>query len=560
MRIRERGRAAMAGALGAMLLAIALVAGACSGPADGPAGGSVTPISPPAAGGGPPAGTAGTPGAFVSPGGGSSGGGPPVATVAPGGGAGGVGTGPGSGLPTALPRPGPFTATVVVHASARPLGAIGDRYTGLSFESGTLNSGQFTATGNLPRLLRNLGPALMRFGGLTADQAAFTGISPGALAGLAALARASGWQVIYSENLGHFNAAAVRADARAVAGALGPHLAAIGCGNEPDGFPVDRLRPKDYTVGDYLTEADACLAAVRAGAPRAPLEGADLTGARDWLSAYAAREKGRLAIIGQHLYGAGCVRNYAGLAPQVADAALLSPSIVTKKEIPAFQWLVADAASAGARPVISEVNSVCSGGLPGVSNSFAAALWSINFMLTGAEHGVTGVNFHGGLTGGLSTSGLTSTGDCFYYSALCPTPGDPGHFTIRPLYYGLLFTHLLGAGAMLPVTVGASAPRAYVTAFAVRPASGGTRVMLENMTGSPATIALDPGTGPRAVDVTRLTAPGLTATSGLRIAGASVGPDGAFTPGRPLRVACPAGRCRVLLAPFTAAIVATSAS
>lgn len=213
----------------------------------------------------------------------------------------------------------------------------------------------------------------MRFGGNTVDDGSFPGISPSALVGLAGLARASGWTVLYSEDLGHYDAAAVTADASRVATALGPGLAAIACGNEPDAYGGKGYRPSPYTVAEYLKDAATCLAAVRAEAPSAPPEGADLTGAANWLLAYANQESGRLAYLGQHLYIAGCVKDYAGQSAVQADAKLLSPALVTR-EVSNFKWLVADAKVARARPTMSETNSICSGGLAGVSNSYTAAL------------------------------------------------------------------------------------------------------------------------------------------------------------------------------------------
>ena len=116
--------------------------------------------------------------------------------------------------------------------------------------------------------------------------------------------------MLYSENLGSFNAynaTAVTTDANAVATALGPRLSAIACGNEPDGFVRDGWRPSPYTAAEYLPDAAACLAAVRAGAPNAPLEGADLTGAITSLAGGRTpiRSLGQLAWVGQHIFPAG---------------------------------------------------------------------------------------------------------------------------------------------------------------------------------------------------------------------------------------------------------------
>jgi hypothetical protein len=433
-----------------------------------------------------------------------------------------------------------------VNASAKAVGAINGHYVGLSFESGTLNTGQFDNVGNLAQLLRNLGSSVMRFGGLTVDRPSFTGITPSALAGLVRLAKASNWTVLYSENLGNYNAAAVTADAKAVAAALGPRLSGIACGNEPDAFATDSWRLSPYTAADYLQDAAACLAAVRAGAPNAPLEGADLTGAPTWLASYAEQESGQLASVGQHIYPAGCVDNYAGESAREAAGKLLSPATFAK-EVSILKWAAADAKIAKAPLLISEANSICSGGLAGVSNSFASALWAIDFLLTAAENGVSGVNFHGG---------LNFVGGCFFYSPLCQVAGKRHEYAARPMYYGMLFTHLLGTGNLLPVTMTTRPRNDDVKAFALKPATGGgLRVLMENMTYLPANVTLSVASSTRSVRVLHLTAPGLTATSGVRIQGAAIGTNGTIKPGAPTIIKCSSGKCQLPITPYTAVLV-----
>jgi hypothetical protein len=109
------------------------------------------------------------------------------------------------------------------------------------------------------------------------------------------------------------------------------------------------------------------------------------------------------------------------------------------------------------------------------------------------------------------------TGTCAAYSEICPTAGDPREFTARPVYYGLVFTHLLGTGKFLPVKVSTGATARNVVAYALKPASGGPRVMVENLTSLPTTITLAVGGNATSAKVLRLTAPGLLAKSGVRI-------------------------------------------
>jgi hypothetical protein len=71
---------------------------------------------------------------------------------------------------------------------------------------------------------------------------------------------------------------------------------------------------------------------------------------------------------------------------------------------------------------MSEGNTCYSGGKAGVSNTFASALWVLDFMLSVAAAGGSGVNLHGG-------------GDGMY----TPIAGSMERgFSARPIYYGML--------------------------------------------------------------------------------------------------------------------------
>jgi hypothetical protein len=57
-------------------------------------------------------------------------------------------------------------------------------------------------------------------------------------------------------------------------------------------------------------------------------------------------------------------------------------------------WVVADAGAAQAPAIISEANSASCGGVPGVSDSPAAAVWAVRFVLSALETGFREVRFH----------------------------------------------------------------------------------------------------------------------------------------------------------------------
>jgi hypothetical protein len=432
--------------------------------------------------------------------------------------------------------PSRVSSTATVDLAGSSSGNLPARYLGLSFESGSaVNSGSFDDVGNLPRLLENLGPGILRFGGNSVDLT-YTGASPAALAGLDRLVRATDWQVMYSVNLGHFNAGRVSRDARAVAGALGGYLTSIACGNEPDDYAGhgisghSGIRSPAYTETDYLKEAQACIRAVRTGAPAAPISGPD-TAHVSWLPQYAAVEKGTISLLTVHYYPLSACHG-----PGTA-AALLSRATAAGE---ASAVSAAAAHTAGVSLRMSETNSAACGGIPGVSNTYAAALWAVDYLLTGAEHGATGMNFHGFLAH-----------TCHGYTPLCQV--GPDQYAAQPVYYGLLFTHLLGTGELLPVTVH---PAASIAAHALRSAGGAIRVVIENLSGAAVGISLRAGSVSGTATALRLTGPSLTATSGVRIQGAQVQPDGTFTLHAPSRLACYSGSCRVEVGAYSAVMVA----
>ena len=121
----------------------------------------------------------------------------------------------------------------------------------------------------------------------------------------------------------------------------------------------------------------------------------------------------------------------------------------------------------------------------------------------------------------------------------------------EPLYYGLLFTHLLGSGQMLRTTVSATAN---VAAHAVT-SGGKTSVVVENPNATPAALTLKAAGVSGTASVLHLTGSSLAATSGIRIQGAAVSSSGTFAPGAATHVICSAGVCKLTIAPYSAVIM-----
>lgn len=422
--------------------------------------------------------------------------------------------------------------TVTVDLSGRTLGLLPARYLGLSYESSsTDNARAFPDEGNLPRLLKNLGPGIIRLGGNSVD-ASYAGPSQTALAALAKLVKSTSWNVIFSVSLGHFTAERASRDAAEASRALGTRLLALACGNEPDDFAGNGIRAASFTETDYLRQARTCINAVRSAVPDAKIAGPD-TSHLTWLARYASAEAGTISLLTQHYYPLSDCDLWDGTA-----VALLSRTTAAA-EVATISTAAAAARTTGVPLRISETNSASCGGIPGVSDTFASALWAVDYLLTGAEHGASGMNFHDSMTS-----------HCNAYSPLCRT--GTSRFSVRPLYYGLLFAHLLGTGRLLPVTTDSAANLA---AHAIRTSEGKVRVVIENLAAGPAIITLHARTASGPATIERLTAPSPDATSRIRIQGATIRPSGALTPGAPDHAACRSGTCKLRLPPYSAAIV-----
>ncbi|HUZ37349.1 MAG TPA: hypothetical protein VMV17_13575 [Streptosporangiaceae bacterium] len=457
--------------------------------------------------------------------------------------------------PASLPRPAAArqplvqppratsATTITIDPTAPGLGRVASRYVGFSYSSSDINSGHFAPAGNYPALLANFGPGVMRFGGNSVDLSSYTGISASALAGLAKLAAKTGWKVIYTVNLGAFNATEVTADASHVAAGLGASLAGISCGNEPDRYR-SRLRSSTYTEQDYLTtDLPKCLAAVHAGAPGAPIAGPD-TYHTSWLPPYAtAAHAGQvpdLAFLAEHLYP----MTNCGSATPGGAATLLSAATMSAEDS-VLAATSSAAATAGVPWLIAETNSASCSGIPGVSNTYASALWAADWLMRGAEHGARGMYVNGSLNH-----------HCGGYTPLCEVSSN--QYLAEPVYYGMLFAHLMGTGVTLPAQVTTTASGS-ITAHAVRTTTGRIKVMAENLTASPTSVVLQVAGVSGAASTLRLrdtNGNSLSATSGVRIQGASVTSAGTFTPGAPGHLACKAGKCTLTLPAHSGLILA----
>ena len=146
-----------------------------------------------------------------------------------------------------------------------------------------------------------------------------------------------------------------------------------------------------------------------------------------------------------------------------------------------------------------------------MSDTFASTLWGLDYMFTAAENGAAGLDFHEGES-----------------PAVYAPIGDD--LAAMPLYYALLAFHYAAPNGRIVKDTTASL-QANITSHAVVKAGGTLEVVIINKdTAAPAAVALTTDKPHTAATVLRLTAPAVSATSGVTFGGSTVRGDGRWSP------------------------------
>jgi len=270
--------------------------------------------------------------------------------------------------------------------------------------------------------------------------------------------------------------------------------------------------PSEISPNSYVRDFDSYARVLARVAPNVPLVGpviaypaVDL----DWIARLLAGPHPRLGTVSVHLYPySACADRGSPSYPSVAK--LLSGN-ATAGLAEAITPAVRLAHRAGLPLRVTELNSVTCGGLPGVSNTFATALWAPDALFALLQAGVDGVNVHVREQAINGAFALRNRG-----------------LIARPLLYGLvLFARTLGEDARL-VHVRVRAARALrLSVWAVRVAGGVLHVLLIDKSNRAATVRLElPAHGPASVE--RLLAPSADSSSGVTLAGQQLGDDGSW--------------------------------
>jgi hypothetical protein len=406
-------------------------------------------------------------------------------------------------------------AVLVTEGQGRPP-EIPPDFVGLSYEKSSLSLPLFSAdNAAMVTLFRRLGPGVLRIGGNSVDRTLWDPTGPGLQHGLVAPAdvsrlarflRVAGWRIIYGLNLGTAAPRAVAEEAAAARAAFGGLLVAFEIGNEPDLYHSNGLRPRDYSYNDFLTEWESDARSVSRRVPDASFAGpATARDFRGYTLPFSRDARDQISLLTHHYYRAN------GELPTSTIDLMLSPD----PRLGELLGELADAARAGDILLgfrLGEASSFFNGGAPGVSDSFASALWVIDFLFRCASAGASGVNLHGGGDG----PGYTPIAD-----------NGASVQDVRPAYYGMLLFSMAARGSMAGVAV--KGTDSSVSAWAVFGRDHSLRVILVNA-GEPAGTPVDVEvpSSYRAVSLLRLENTSLAAEKGTLLGGAPIRPDGTW--------------------------------
>jgi hypothetical protein len=330
---------------------------------------------------------------------------------------------------------------------AKPVtAAIPPNFIGLGYEiSSVARTGLLSASNrSYVELVRGLGSkGVIRIGGNTSDYSKFSvaGVATPAakatvingqnLRELGSFLEATGWDLIWGLNLGRGTEQEAVEEARAVAAAARHHLFAFEIGNEPDLFGNRAThRPTGYAYKDFLLDYRRYKTAIGRELPESAFAVPFVDRDTNWVAQFAADEGHDLKLLTHHYYRE-CANPTSTLDKLLHD----DPKLPRQLE-----QLAAASAASHLPYRICETNSFCGGGKPGVSDTFGAALWVLDFMFKLASAGAGGVNME------------TGVNQLDFISSYSPIrDDDPLQCRAAPEYFGMLAFSRASRGRVITI-------------------------------------------------------------------------------------------------------------
>jgi hypothetical protein len=425
-------------------------------------------------------------------------------------------------------------ARVLIDARA-PMQPIPSSFLGISTEYWALPlwAHHLSLLDRVLALVRGPGPLVLRIGGDSADRTFWSPVhempewafevTPAWLREVRTIIRHTGARLILDLNLATATPMIAVRWAR-VAEAMLPKHSIIGfeIGNEPDlyGTPlwqevtIDgreiRLAPAQITKSSYAEAFAAYSRALSSVAPGVPLLGPAISEPRvnlDWVSQLLASPHPGLKAVTVHRYPySACVPSTSPMYPTISRVLSEAATAGVARSV---EGAVQAAHRAGLPLRLSELNSVTCGGVNGVSNTMATALWAPDALFELMHAGVSSASVHVRAHAYNAAFSLRRRG-----------------LVAHPLLYGMvMFNRMLGSDPRLVSLRLRARQGLHLKAWAVRSGRRTLRVLLINKGHRSAGVGLTlPAQG--SATVQRLLAPSVRARRGVTLAGQHLGANG----------------------------------
>jgi hypothetical protein len=371
--------------------------------------------------------------------------------------------------------------------TAHPQQVIAPEFAGLSYEVGLVPASasgiRYFRPNNtaLVTLFQTLGIGNLRIGGNTSDRNAGELPKEADLDSLFEFARAAHVKIIYCLRLHEGDPAAATRTVKYIMSHYGSLMDSFSIGQEPSAYPTEAVdqRPlsermggaaEKYPYPSYQSEWKQFADSISAEVPMVKFCGPSVHNNPEWTRHFIADfgKGNHVALITAHLYPGGA----AGKLPsaEVGRDRMLSDEF-TKVYEALYAGFVPQAKAANLPYRLEEANSYFNGGAQGASNTFAAALWGLDFLYWWAAHDAAGINFH---TGDRVAAGPNVRGS--RYAVFVSAPGG---YTVLPLAYAMKAFAVGSHGRMAAVTTENSG-NLNLTAYAVQADNTTTYVTIIN--------------------------------------------------------------------------------
>ncbi|MBQ9477541.1 MAG: hypothetical protein IJU63_07145 [Bacteroidales bacterium] len=454
-------------------------------------------------------------------------------------------------------RPDP--QTIVRLGSAEPGAAvIPDDYVGLSYESKMLvpdGNGQYyfnVENKPLVTLFRTLGIRSIRIGGSSTDNPNDPLPSLADIDNFFRFAREVGVKVIYSVRLRDGDPDYARSVAALIQNKYSDRLDLFAIGNEPGYYKnayEEELKPRWASIRE----------AVNSAFPGARFCAPDDNPNPPLCSFMLDNFGSHIGLLTMHYYPGDCAYTNPFKVQDVSELIPFDPAV--KRELllsddlhPKYEGVLKRMAPVFERAPyrLSETNSIWYGGLKDASDSYASALWALDYMYWWASRGSAGINFH--------TGDYVGGGDGTVVSRYATFVTEGDGFDVRPISYALKAFGEGAKGTLVPVQIDGETDR--IDAYAAVRAGTVSITLINRRYGDeaqPRTVSIDLGacTPAGKASVLRLEAEGndTAARTGVTLGRVPIRPDGTWD--HPVRETLrPAkGSLTITLKPASAAVI-----